>query len=470
MISGGTKMSEQTHRDIKIAYIGGGSRGWAWGLMGDLAGEKAISGTVALYDIDFSAAKDNEIIGNQLNEHPDSIGKWTYEAFRSLPDALKGADFVIISILPGTFDEMHSDVHLPEEYGIYQSVGDTVGPGGIIRALRSIPMYVEIAEAIRDHAPAAWVINYTNPMSLCTRTLYEVFPEVKAFGCCHEVFGTQQLMVEMLEDMCGIKRVNRRDIEVNVLGINHFTWLDRASYKGMDLFPIYREFANKYAETGTGDNSQTDHWLNSFFGSGNRIHFDLFRRYGVIAAAGDRHLAEFMPHSWYLSSPERVHEWKIGLTPVSWRKENRKNLLIRSKKLIDGTEKMTPKPSGEEGVEMLLALLGSGRIITNVNLPNRGQITNLPLGAIVETNAVFGANLVQPLLAGALPEAVNNLVIRHLYNQETTLQAALKKDKAVAFRAFANDPLVSILAPNRAEELFNRMLDNTKAYLPGWEL
>ncbi|MCL6456548.1 MAG: alpha-glucosidase/alpha-galactosidase [Gorillibacterium sp.] len=463
-------MGEQTYRDIKIAYIGGGSRGWAWGLMGDLAREKAISGTVALYDIDFNAAKDNEIIGNRLNDQPDSIGKWTYEAFRSLPDALKGADFVIISILPGTFDEMQSDVHLPEEYGIYQTVGDTVGPGGMVRALRTIPMYVEIAEALRDHAPNAWVINYTNPMSLCTRTLYEIFPAVKAFGCCHEVFGTQQLLASMLEDMCGIEGVNRRDIEVNVLGINHFTWLDQAFYKGMDLFPIYREFTSKYAETGFIDKTQASHWMNSFFGSANRIHFDLFRRYGIMAAAGDRHLAEFMPHSWYLSSPERVEEWKIGLTPVQWRKENREKLLARSKKLVAGTEIMTPNPSGEEGVDMLLALLGSGRIITNVNIPNRGQITNLPLGAIVETNAVFGSNTVQPLLAGALPEAVNSLVIRHLYNQETTLQAALKKDKALAFRAFANDPLAAILAPARAEELFEKMLNNTKAYLPGWDL
>ena len=116
---------------LKIAYIGGGSRGWAWGLMSDLAQEKDMGGSVYLYDIDFEAAKANEIIGNRIKDQ-----NWCYLAVSSLAEALDGANFVIVSILPGTFDEMESDVHLPEEYGIWQPVGDTVGPGGIIRALK----------------------------------------------------------------------------------------------------------------------------------------------------------------------------------------------------------------------------------------------------------------------------------------------------------------------------------------------
>ena len=168
---------------LQIAYIGGGSRGWAWGLMTDLAMEEKLSGTVRLYDIDEQAAKNNEIIGSRMNDLPGAVGKWDYVTAPTLGEALDGADFVVISILPGTFDEMQSDVHLPERLGIWQSVGDTAGPGGMIRALRTIPMFVEIAQAIRDHAPNAWVINYTNPMSLCVKTLYHVFPEIKAFGC-----------------------------------------------------------------------------------------------------------------------------------------------------------------------------------------------------------------------------------------------------------------------------------------------
>ena len=180
--------------DIRIAYIGGGSRGWAWGLMSDLVYTEDISGEVRLYDIDPEAARKNEIIGNMHNSLPEAKSVWTYRAAETPAETLTGADFVVISILPGTFEDMASDVHEPEKYGIYQSVGDTTGPGGIVRAMRTVPMFEEIAENIRKYAPGAWVINYTNPMSICTRTLYRVFPEIKAFGCCHEVFGTQEFL------------------------------------------------------------------------------------------------------------------------------------------------------------------------------------------------------------------------------------------------------------------------------------
>ena len=130
--------------DVKIAYIGGGSRGWAWGLMSDLAAVDDMSGSVALYDIDRQAAEKNAVIGNRMKDLEESRSVWTYAAADSLREALTGADFVVISILPGTFDEMESDVHAPEKYGIYQSVGDTAGPGGLMRGLRTIPMFEEI--------------------------------------------------------------------------------------------------------------------------------------------------------------------------------------------------------------------------------------------------------------------------------------------------------------------------------------
>ena len=150
--------------DLQIAYIGGGSRGWAWTFMTDLAMEKNMSGTIRLYDIDMEAAGHNERIGNDLSTREDASGKWNYETYSSLESALTGADFVVISILPGTFDEMAVDVHTPERLGIWQSVGDTAGPGGIMRSLRTLPMFVEIGEAIKKYSPDAWVINYTNPM------------------------------------------------------------------------------------------------------------------------------------------------------------------------------------------------------------------------------------------------------------------------------------------------------------------
>ncbi|MFD2333604.1 alpha-glucosidase/alpha-galactosidase [Cohnella sp. GCM10020058] len=460
--------SGEKHRDVQIAYIGGGSRGWAWGLMSDLAMEPNLSGVVRLYDLQYDAAAQNAVIGNRLAERDDAPGKWRYEAARTLPEALKGADFVIISILPGSFELMASDVHLPEEYGIYQSVGDTVGPGGLLRALRTIPQYVEIAGAIKAHAPEAWVINYTNPMTLCTRTLYEVFPGIKAIGCCHEVFGTQHLLAQMVERKLGIAKVDRREIKVNVLGINHFTWLDQASYEGIDLFPLYKEFVDEFYEEGF-EGSRKGHWLNDHFASAQRVKFDLFRRYGVIAAAGDRHLAEFMPGDQYLRDPEAVRDWKFSLTKVDWRILNQQKLHADGDRLAAGEESFTLKPTGEEGIDMIKSLLGMGELITNVNLTNRGQSTDLPAGAVVETNAVFAFDSVRPVVAGRLPDAVHEMVLRHVTNQETTLQAALKQDKSLALEAFLNDPLVTI-PRDRAEQLFDRMLQNTKSMLPGWRL
>ena len=220
---------------------------------------------------------------------------------------------------------MNSDVHLPERLGIYQSVGDTAGPGGTIRALRTIPMFVTIAEAIKQYAPDAWVINYTNPMSLCVKTLYHVFPEIKAFGCCHEVFGTQKVLKGSCEESLGLENIDRRDILVNVLGINHFTWFDQASYKGVDLFPIYKDYIDAHYEEGY--NEPDKNWANSTFECDHRVKFDLFRRYGLMAAAGDRHLVEFMPGTEYLNNPETVKSWKFCLTTVAWRKQDLKDRL-----------------------------------------------------------------------------------------------------------------------------------------------
>lgn len=446
--------------EIKIAYIGGGSRGWAWGLMSDLASAKDLSGEVHLYDIDFEAAYANEIIGNQYSEN------WRYKATKTIKEALTGANFVVISILPGTFDEMESDVHTPEKYGIWQSVGDTAGPGGIIRAMRTVPMFEEIAENIKNYAPDAWVINYTNPMTLCVKTLYRVFPEIKAFGCCHEVFGTQSLLAKMVEEEFGVLP-DRDEIKVNPVSVNHFTWLTEARWKDIDLFPYYKKFCEKYKD---GVPEQSDrNWMNSFFHSEEKVKIDLFRRFGWIAAAGDRHLAEFCPGNWYLESPERVKEMHFGLTPVSWRKENLEKRLAKSRRLLSGEEKIEIKTTGEEGVRQMRALLGLEDLITNVNIPNIGQIPNLPLGAVVETNAAFRAGTVTPLMAGPIPEEILPLVGRVCAEQEALDKAIAARDTNAIFQQFAEDPLVTC-GYEDAKKLFKEMCENTKEYLKDYEL
>ncbi|MBQ1310636.1 MAG: alpha-glucosidase/alpha-galactosidase [Blautia sp.] len=465
------KYQDGKMREIQIAYIGGGSRGWAWTFMTDLALDDEISGTIRLYDIDEEAAKKNAQIGNHLMSRPDAKGEWDFTVCSSLQEALTGCNFVVISILPGTFDEMESDVHMPERLGVYQSVGDTAGPGGMIRALRTIPMFVEIAEAVRSFAPDAWVINYTNPMSLCVRTLYDVFPKIKAFGCCHEVFGTQKVLRGIYEAQTGDHVEDWHDILVNVIGINHFTWFTEASYRDVDLFPVYKSYIDShFAE---GYQLEGENWMNSHFACMHRVKMDLFNRYGLIAAAGDRHLAEFMPGDEYLKDPETVKSWMYSLTTVAWRKQDLQERLDRSQRLIEGKEEIELAPTGEEGILLIKALCGLSRFISNVNIPNTFlQIPNLPATAVVETNAVFCRDSIRPLIAGDVPEKLKELLLPHLQNHELTYRAARTCDRELVVRAFLNDPLIKghHCAEADVRSLVDDMIGATLAYLPeGWK-
>lgn len=455
--------NHNTVEDLKIAYIGGGSQGWAWGLMSDLAAATDISGKVALYDIDYEAAKKNEVIGNRYNDLPDCHSKWDYKAVNTLEEALTDANFVVISILPGTFDEMASDVHTPEKYGIYQSVGDTTGPGGILRALRTIPQMEVIAHGIRDYCPKAWVINYTNPMAICVKALYDAFPEIRAFGCCHEVFGGKKLLASAVKDICGFDGITRDDIKINVVGVNHFTWVTEATWHGMDLIPIYKEFCEKYYETGF-DGAEEINWDNSAHATNRRVKFDLFLRYGYFANAGDRHLAEFCPKNWYLTNEACAHSFGFGLTSVDWRKQRQKTRYELGLKRASGEENVKINISGEEGVLQMRALLGLTELITNVNMPNRGQIPNMPLGVVVETNAIFRDGMLNPVYSGNVPKEIYGLISRIAEAQLLVAEAGRTRNLQKAFLAFVNDPLVD-LAPDQAKALFDEMVENTKNYL-----
>ena len=457
------RYEENGVKDVKLAYIGGGSRGWAWTLMNDLKKTTDVSGTVYLYDIDRTAAAHNEIIGNKI----DGDG-WKYRAVDTVGEALTGADFVVISILPGTFDEMTVDVHAPEEYGVWQSVGDTAGPGGFIRALRTVPMMREIAANVRKYCPEAWVINYTNPMAICIGALYREFPGIRAYGCCHEVFGTQKLLAAALKEMEGIADVPREKICVNVVGVNHFTWFTSARYQGKDLFEVYTRFIDKFYESGYNKKG-LGNWMNDSFSSNARVRMDLFRRFGYVAAAGDRHLAEFMDNSDYLASPECVKSWMFGLTTVDWRKNDLKNRLARSARLLSGEEVYQIRDSGEEGTLQIRALLGLSEMVTNINTPNRGQIENLPQGTVVETNAAFRDGTLNPVMAGRVPDILYPMISRAARENDNAVEAAFSLDLAFAEEKFVQLNMLKDLKEAQKRALFEKMVKGTANYLKDYK-
>ena len=145
-------------------------------------------------------------------------------------------------------------------------------------------------------------------------------------------------------------------------------------------------------------------WMNNNFRCEEKVKMDLFLKFGVIAAAGDRHLSEFCEGKWYLESPERVKDMHFNLTSVKWRKEELQERLARSARLVSGEEAVKINETGEDGANQIRALLGLHEFVTNVNIPNYGQIPNLPIGAVVETNAVFRNGNLTPVFAGPVPE------------------------------------------------------------------
>lgn len=454
-------------KNVKIAYIGGGSKMWARVFMYDLALTKELCGEIALYDIDEHAAVRNRKIGDRINADERTVSKWKYTVCKKLKDALSEADFVILSILPGTFDEMAADVHLPEEYGIYQSVGDTVGPGGVLRAMRTVPLYEGFAKEIKRVCPDAWVINFTNPMSICTKTLYDVFPEIKAFGCCHEVFHAQEFLSFVAKEQLGVPRPDRHEITIDASGVNHFTWITEAKYKGVDLLKLLPDFMEKYYEIGCCEQMghSPEQFKNDPFLYGNKVKMDLFRRYGVLAAAGDRHLVEFVNSDWYLKDPETVESWLFHLTTVDYRKRQQAERIEESERMASGKQPVNVKRSNEEAIALMLAVLGLGKVVSNVNMPNRGQMPDMPLGMIVETNCVFDDNSVKPVVANKLPLAVTNLIYRNGMNIETCYHGIKTRNLDEIFASFVNQPLCSRLSVEQARELFGKMLKATAPYL-----
>jgi alpha-galactosidase len=453
--------------ELKIAYIGGGSRDWARKLMVDLALCPDLTGAVALYDIDREAAVLNARFGNWLQDQAGVVSRWKYSVTPVLADALRGADFVVLSIQPGPLEIMAEEVGLAEEYGLFYPVGDTTGAPGMVRGLRTAAAYQEFAAAIATVCPDAWVVNYTNPMAICTRMLARSAPGLKVFGCCHEVFHTQRMLAGLAADHLGADPVPpRRDIRVNVLGVNHFTWVNRADWRGQDLLTVLRRHLARPGVIRPYTREEVEA-RNDWFFSADQVKFALFRRFGILPAAGDRHLVEFLPG--FIRSPETLFHWGVIRTPVAWRIERWKTAPRKTEDVMAGRTPLNLKPSGEEGLGQIRALLGLGDLVTNVNLPNRGQMPDLPPGAVVETNALFSRDSVRPITAGNLPAGLAPLIAVHGAHQELIVEAAVTKDADLAFQAVYNDPS-GTLPIDQAWEMFRRMLQASRDFLPGWNL
>lgn len=439
-------------KETRICIIGGGGRLWAIQFMKDLAYNTMTCGTLVLYDIDKEAARNNIAVANQVFAVNKSEGRFNVIAIDDIGEALSGCDMVIISIEPGKTECRYGDLVLPEQYGILQSVGDTTGPGGIMRARRALPVFFDLGKKIEQFCPSAWVINYTNPMTLCTAALYKAFPQIKALGCCHEVFHTQNFLARKVSAWYGVPTPDRRQIKIDLTGVNHFTFVTKASWQGHDLMAKLIEEVKDSATFEDQTATAKERLANEkWFECDQKIALAFLRDFGSLGAAGDRHLAEFVPY--FLTSDENLHTYGVIRTPYEWRMRTAKEK--REKTFKD--EDLKAALSDEEGVDIMRSLMGDKSMVTNINRPNEGQISYLPKGRIVESNGLISEDSIRPIVATDPPLAIQNMIRQVSDVQEMTLQAIYNNDDDLLFTAFLSDPLMN-LSLDKARELFDKML------------
>lgn len=427
----------------KIAVIGGGSYQWVPKIIEDIALNEDLQGTrIALHDIDAEALNDLYRWGDRMTDLASADVE--LEQTLRLDDALAGADFVVVCISTGGLDAMAHDLEIPERYGVVQTVGDTVGPGGIFRALRTIPVMVGIAREMERLCPEAILLNLTNPLTTLTRAVTKA-TSIRAIGLCHEFFGT----LEVLGEEFGVPE-DRLDVEV--AGVNHFIWITRVAAAGRDVTDEVRrrvaagEVRDSVLER-VGDDP--DPFVNTW-----GFRTEMCRLYGHLPAAGDRHLCEFLPG--YLRDPRERERLDLRVTTMDVRRKKLSDSKEKIRRMAAGEASIPLKRSREEISDIIAAIATGKRSVNIMNLPNRGQVQNLPREAVVEAHGVVGGPVAAGVAVGELPPSIAALVYPHVANQEITVEAALTGDKDLAYQAFVNDPLIGHhpQAPRMFDELF----------------
>jgi alpha-galactosidase len=435
--------------EVRICIVGGGSYNWGPVLLQDLAATPELTGTIVLHDIDPDAADELCRLGRRLMSAARS--GFRVETETDQQEALRDADFVVVTITTGGLAAMEHDLEIPRRYGIVQAVGDTVGPGGLARALRNVPVFVELARTMEAVCPEAWLLNLTNPMAACVRAVTKT-STIKTVGLCHEMFGVRRVLSRLFE-------AAPEEIELQIAGTNHLTWLLQASIRGQDGRAMLQTYL---ANGGTIPLREVtaphlapfqDHW---------RVKLALFAIYGYLPAAGDRHVAEFFPY--FLRQEDNGGEAWVLPTLIEHRQAMAEAARAKVRAWLADENPLPTGRSQEEVVDVIRALT-TGRPQTIVaNLPNQGQIDNLPRDAVVETRAVVMANGIAPVSVGALSTSLLATVQNHVANQELIVEAALTGNRTLVNQAFLGDPLVRDI--NSTPRLVDELIEANSAYLP----
>jgi alpha-galactosidase len=428
----------------RVTVIGGGSYQWVPKLVIDLANTPSLAAVdLVLEDVDpapLPAMAD-------FVEHvarTRGIGM-TVRTTTDQRDALEGSDYVVVSISTGGFDSMRHDIEVPERFDVRQSVGDTVGPGGVMRALRNIPVLVGIARDMEAVCPDAWLLNITNPMTaLCRAVTRET--AIKTVGLCHEVTNCRFQLSQLLER-------DFRDFDLDVTGVNHLPLVTRLAVGNDDGFELIARLPEEFDDPRRQAIYDT-----------SKVKFELLRRFGVLPAAGDRHLVEFFP-GFLTEESGWGKRWNVGLTTIHDR-EQWLDYFKAEFAQLRAADEVPATMSGEMVAPLIDSMLTDHSRRLPLNLPNTGQCPDLPTDVVVESMCTVDASGVAGQGETRAPFAMAEWLRRVAASQEATVEAALTGDRAKVVEAMLLDPLAGRVDFDRLEQMTDELLAATARWLP----
>jgi alpha-galactosidase len=429
----------------RITIIGGGSYQWVPKLLVDMANTPTLHhAEIVLEDIDpLPLEPMADFVRHVASVRNLGLSVRTTTDQR---DALEGADYVVVSISTGGFKSMRQDLEIPERFGIRQSVGDTVGPGGVMRALRNIPVLIGIARDMEAVCPDAWMLNITNPMTtLCRAVTRET--SIKTVGLCHEITNCRYELSQLFDR-------GFLDFHLEAEGVNHLPLITQLRIGDDDGFAMLRDLLDRNAV-----DAKQQQLLDA-----NRVKFQLFKRFGVLPAAGDRHLVEFFPG--FLTDDSGWGErWGVHLTTIEERE-----LWLDSYKAefaeLRAANEVSTTPSGEMVAPLIDSFITGKTRHLPLNIPNTGQCADLPNDVVVESICVADGHGVRGDAPVHAPFALGEWLRRISASQEATVEAAVSGVRGRAVDAMMLDPLAGRIDYDRLEQMTDEMLAATAEWLP----
>lgn len=432
---------------VKITFIGAGSTIFAKNILGDaMLTPSLYEAEISLYDIDEKRLNESEIMLKTINKNSNQ-NRANIMSYTDRKEALRDADFIINAIQVGGYKPSTViDFEIPQKYGLQQTIGDTMGIGGIFRALRTFPVMFDLAKDIEEVCPDAWLLNYTNPMAMLTMGMLKG-TNVKTVGLCHSV----QVCVPELFEHLGIQdQYDLKDFQWKIAGINHMAWLLELTKDGEDFYPTIKELANKKPDP-----------------HADSVRFELMKRFDYYVTESSEHNAEYHPYFIKNKYPELIEQFGIPLNEYLRRCEEQIKEWEYQRDDIVLNGSLTHERSREYASYIMDAMVTGNPTMIAGNVLNTGLITNLPEGSCVEVPCLVDKNGIQPTFVGDLPTQLAALNRTNINVQELIVEAALTLDKNKIYQAAFLDPHTnSELSMGDIVALCDELIEAHGDYLP----